>query len=249
MALEHFGVISSPPSALSQYYPRPPAGQSRRSAARSKVLGTNPLTIAAPTPDPRPLTADMATSTGATGKIMAAKNEGTEILLAWAVDSAGMPTNDPVAAMAGALMPFGGNKGSAVLVLLEAVVGSPGAEAYAHEAEDLWCNPACSMNTGHLLIAFDSGAFTGHEHTEERVARECAAVRSSGRDGAPVLAPGDPEYREEEKKNREAVTLSAATSRSLQQLGERLGFRRSRLLNKHQDAQQSTSDVPFYSLM
>ena len=185
-----------------------------------KVFGTNPLTIAAPGSGTHPMTADLATSTGAYGKVIAAKNEGTEIPEGWAVDSSGAPTTDPLEAMAGALIPFGGHKGSAVSALLEAVAASLGTGTYAHETEDIWSNPGSRMNTGHLLITLDTGAFTGRQHTEDRVARLQDRIRKSGGD-AVVLSPGDPEHSNEET-NRETVTLPASTSQLLDQLANRL---------------------------
>ncbi|MGJ9403900.1 Ldh family oxidoreductase [Arthrobacter sp. KK5.5] len=189
-----------------------------------KIFGTNPLTIAAPSSDTHPLTADLATSTGAYGKIIAARNEGTPIPEGWAVGPDGEPTTDPNAAMAGALIPFGGHKGSAVSALLEAVSASLGTGTYAHETEDIWSNPASRMNTGHLLIALDTGAFAGRKHTEGRVAQLQERIRSAGAHGAEVLAPGDPEHLRAEG-NRHDVALAASTSGLLDALAERLGAR------------------------
>jgi len=189
----------------------------------AKVFGTNPLTIAAPSADGHPLTADMATSTGAYGKVIAAKNEGSAIPEGWAVDPEGKPTTDPLEAMAGALIPFGGHKGSAVSALLEAVAASLGTGTYAHETEDIWSNPASSMNTGHLLIALDPEAFTGRRHTEERVARLQDRIRNSGANGASVHAPGDLEYARG-RANREVVALAPSTGHLLGRLAEHLGL-------------------------
>jgi LDH2 family malate/lactate/ureidoglycolate dehydrogenase len=188
-----------------------------------KVFGTNPLTIAVPSAGPHPLTADMATSTGAYGKVIAAKNEGTQLPQGWAVDPAGNPTTDPLQAMAGALIPFGGHKGSAVSALLEALAASLGTGTYAHETEDIWSNPASRMNTGHLLIALDTAAFTGRNHTEARVAGLQERIRNSGAGESAVYAPGDPEYRNGEA-NRQRVTLAASTTALLDELAESLSL-------------------------
>lgn len=186
-----------------------------------KVFGTNPLTIAVPSADKHPLTADMATSTGAYGKVIAAKNEGTTLPEGWAVDAEGNPTTDPAQAMAGALIPFGGHKGSAVSALLEAMSASLGAGTYAHETEDIWSNPGSRMNTGHLLIAIDTNAFTGRAHTEERVAKLQTRIRRSGAQKATVHAPGDLEYANG-TKNSDILTLAASTTELLDRLAEHL---------------------------
>jgi L-2-hydroxycarboxylate dehydrogenase (NAD+) len=189
--------------------------------ADGKMFGTNPLTIGAPSSGGHALTADMATSTGAYGKVIAAKNEGTPLPEGWAMDAAGRPTTDPVAAMAGALTPFGGHKGSAVSALLEAIAASLGTASFAHETEDMWNNPGSRMNTGHLLITIDSNAFTGRAHTEARVETFQERIRASSRAGGEVLAPGDPEHARAQT-NRQAMSLSRSTSEMLDQLAQRL---------------------------
>lgn len=183
-----------------------------------KLLGTNPLTIGAPSSGTHSLTADMATSTGAYGKVIAAKNEGTSIPDGWAVDASGRPTTDPQEAMDGALTPFGGHKGSAVSALLEVIAASLGTAAFAHETQDIWNNPGSRMNTGHLLITIDSNAFTGRAHTEARVGTLQERIRTSGRK---VFAPGDPEQARAQA-NRQTIPLSASTARLLDQLAEHL---------------------------
>ena len=187
-----------------------------------KLFGTNPLTIGAPSAGAHSLTADMATSTGAYGKVIAAKNEGTTLPEGWAMDASGRPTTDPQEAMAGALTPFGGHKGSAVSALLEAIAASLGTASFAHETEDMWNNPASRMNTGHLLIAIDSNAFTGRAHTEARVGTLQERIRASARAKGDVLAPGDPEHARAQA-NLETMPLTASTGRLLDQLAQRLG--------------------------
>src|SRR3546814_17726672 len=54
----------------------------------------------------------MAMSVAARGKIRKARDEGSSIPEGWAVDAAGKPTPDPVAALGGFLLPFGAHKGS-----------------------------------------------------------------------------------------------------------------------------------------
>jgi len=157
-----------------------------------KVLGTNPLTIGLPSPDGSGLTADMATSTGAYGKVIAARDAGTELPDGWALDADGRATRDPVAAMAGSLTAFGGHKGSAVAVALEGLAASLGDATFAFETEDIWANPSSRMNVGHTLIAINPAFFAGAEHTAGRVDTLRDRVRASAAD-RPVLAPSDPE--------------------------------------------------------
>lgn len=188
-----------------------------------KVLGTNPLTLGAPSSNGWPLTADLATSNGAYGKVIAAKNEGKQLPEGWAVDAEGNPTTDPEAAANGSMIPFGNHKGSAVAVLLEAFAASLTDATYAFETVDIWSNPASRMNNGHLVIGIDTAAFAGRSHTEARVADLQERVRHSGPAGRDVQAPGDPEHAREAEA-ASAVLLPASTADQLRQLAHELSL-------------------------
>lgn len=189
----------------------------------SKVLGTNPLTLGAPSASGWPLTADLATSNGAYGKVIAAKNAGTQLPEGWAVDVEGNPTTDPIEAEKGSMIPFGGHKGSAVAVLLEAFAASLTDATFAFETVDIWSNPASRMNNGHLVIGLDAAAFAGRERTASRVAALQDRVRSSGPGGQVIDAPGDPERRREAEA-ADAVSLPPSTMSQLAALAEELSL-------------------------
>lgn len=186
-----------------------------------KILGTNPLTLGAPSAGDWPLTADLATSNGAYGKLIAARNEGRQLPDGWAVDSQGNPTTDPAAAAKGSMIPFGGHKGSAISVLLEAFAASLTEATYAFETVDIWSNPASRMNNGHLLIGLSTAAFTGRTHTEARVHNLQERVRGSGPEGKIAYSPGDPE-RLREKSHAVGVPLPASTVQQLAELATQL---------------------------
>lgn len=189
----------------------------------SKVLGTNPLTLGAPSAEGWPLTADLATSNGAYGKVIAAKNDGRPIPEGWAVDAEGNPTTDPEAAAAGSMIPFGSHKGSAVAVLLEAFASSLTDATFAYETIDIWSNPASRMNNGHLVIGIDTAAFAGRAGTKARVADLQQRVRNSGPAGRTVHAPGDPERIREAEASSE-VYLPASTADQLRHLARQLSI-------------------------
>lgn len=189
----------------------------------AKVLGTNPLTMGAPSADGWPLTADLATSNGAYGKVIAAKNEGRQLPEGWAVDTDGNPTTDPEAAAAGSMIPFGNHKGSAVAVLLEAFASSLTNATFAYETIDIWSNPASRMNNGHLVVGIDTAAFAGRAYTEARVADLQQRVRDAGPAGRKVHAPGDPEHLLEADAASE-VHLPDSTADQLHRLAQELSI-------------------------
>jgi L-2-hydroxycarboxylate dehydrogenase (NAD+) len=76
---------------------------------RELKLGTNPFAYAVPAEDGDAFVLDMATTTVALGKLEIAKRLGKPLQPGWAIDAAGVPTTDPDAGMAGALLPLGGH--------------------------------------------------------------------------------------------------------------------------------------------
>lgn len=65
------------------------------------LFGTNPIAAVFPRRNALPLVIDLSLSEVARGKLMVAAREGKEIPLGWALDSAGNPTTDPKAGLAG----------------------------------------------------------------------------------------------------------------------------------------------------
>jgi L-2-hydroxycarboxylate dehydrogenase (NAD+) len=80
--------------------------------ARKKMLGTNPIAVAAPTLDGPPFLADITTSTIAMGKVETASRLKEPLLEGWALDGEGRTTTDPsVVYSEGGLTPLGGTAG------------------------------------------------------------------------------------------------------------------------------------------
>jgi LDH2 family malate/lactate/ureidoglycolate dehydrogenase len=90
---------------------------------RTAMLGTNPLAIGVPTGG-APLVLDMSTGAVSMGKVIDHARRGAPLRPGWAVDASGAATTDAVAAMSGAISPFGGAKGYALGVALEVLVAS-----------------------------------------------------------------------------------------------------------------------------
>ncbi|MEP9386859.1 Ldh family oxidoreductase [Mesorhizobium sp. KR9-304] len=83
------------------------------------VYCTNPISFAAPVEGGAPLVIDQASSATAFVSIRQAAEEGREIPAGWALDASGRPTTDPAAAMKGALLAFGGNRGANIALMVE----------------------------------------------------------------------------------------------------------------------------------
>lgn len=84
------------------------------------LFGTNPIAFAAPRADAEPIVFDLATSAIAHGDVQIAARKGERLPPGMGVDSLGQPTTDPKAILeGGALLPFGGHKGSALSMMVE----------------------------------------------------------------------------------------------------------------------------------
>lgn len=172
-----------------------------------KVLGTNPLSIGMPVANGHSMTVDMATSTGAYGKVIAARNSNGLLPEGWAVDAEGAPTTNPKQALDGALTAFGGHKGSGLSVALEGLSAALSGASFAHETVDIWVDPRSQMNVGHTLLAINPEMFGGISHTRERFTQLRDRVRASGEQ---VLAPGDIEALNR-AKHAQQIDLSVDT--------------------------------------
>ncbi|KXV16771.1 lactate dehydrogenase [Caballeronia megalochromosomata] len=86
---------------------------------RKPVLGTNPLSFAAPTQNGPPLVIDQSSSATAFVNVRRAAEQGDPIPDGWALDGAGQPTTDSREALNGALLAFGGARGANIALMIE----------------------------------------------------------------------------------------------------------------------------------
>ena len=149
------------------------------------VFGTNPIAIAVPTSG-EPVTLDMATAATAWFDLITASRRGDQIAEGVAVDSDGEPTTDPDAAMAGALMAFGGHKGAGLALMIEMLTGPlMGADVVGDED--------AATNRGMAFIAIKPSALVDQAQFDDAVERMCVRIRSGrpGRGSTEVALPGD----------------------------------------------------------
>lgn len=119
------------------------------------LLGTNPLAFGWPRPGGLPYVFDVATSVVARGEVELRRLAGEAIPEGWAVDAGGRPTTDPARALEGALLPFGGHKGSAVSTMVELLGGALIGDLTSPEAREAMGAAAALPRHGELVLAFD----------------------------------------------------------------------------------------------
>lgn len=117
------------------------------------TYGTNPLAFAAPLGDNRPpIVIDQASSATAFVNLIHAASSGQPIPADWALDAAGQPTTDPVAAMAGSLLPSGGYKGANLALMVEVMAAGLTGSRWSLDAGHFRSGERCPQ-TGLSVIA------------------------------------------------------------------------------------------------
>ena len=123
------------------------------------LLGTNPFAFGWPRPAGPPYVFDFATSVTARGEVELHRQAGRPLPEGWAIDADGRPTTDPAAALAGAMLPFGGHKGSAIGTMIELLAGIMIGDLTSPEALEHLGSTTLAPAHGELLIAFAPEAF------------------------------------------------------------------------------------------
>lgn len=190
---------------------------------RERFLGTNPLAFGIPAGAEPPLIFDASTSVVARGKIIVAAHTGASIPEGWAVDPQGRPTTDAHAALAGAVLPFGGPKGSAISFIIDILCGVLTGASFATHLNTLE-NLNAEQNLGHVLTAIRTDLFLPADVFRSRMdeilrlLKRCPTVEGVER----VLAPGEPEMRNEAQNRRCGIAIAPEVAAQLRQLGNDL---------------------------
>lgn len=121
------------------------------------ALGTNPIAFAWPRSDHPPYVFDFATSAASRADIALHQQEGREIPLGWGLDAQGCQSSDPAEVLAGAMLPFGGHKGSALATMIELLAGPFIGDRTSRQSADLDGGARAAPCHGELIIAFDPG--------------------------------------------------------------------------------------------
>jgi len=165
---------------------------------KEKVIGNNPFAISVPRSHHYPITYDVATSTVAYGKIMVAQREGKKIPLGWALDSEGIPTDNPdeVILQNGSLTPFEKHKGYGLAFVLEILAGVLTGASFGRQIHSMFDLKEFA-GLGHLMMAIDIEHFIELENFYDRLEKFVRGIKFSGlAEGAEeILIPGESEHR------------------------------------------------------
>ncbi|MBH8580152.1 Ldh family oxidoreductase [Bisbaumannia pacifica] len=183
---------------------------------RRPLLGTNPLAFGWPRPDGKPpFIFDFATSAVARGDIELHRRAGKSLPEGWGIDRTGQPSQDPAAVLDGAMLTFGGHKGSALATMIELIAGPligdlTSAESLAHDN-----GAGASPYHGELILAMDPARFLG-EHTAQHMAKAETLFSSIIDQGARL--PSQRRYEARERTRKEGIAIPEALYQELVQL-------------------------------
>ncbi|QXH64420.1 Ldh family oxidoreductase [Pseudomonas azerbaijanorientalis] len=178
------------------------------------LFGTNPIAFAAPRAGGEPIVFDLATSAIAHGDVQIAARQGESLPQGMGVDSLGQPTTDPKAILeGGALLPFGGHKGSALSMMVELLAAALTGGNFSFEFD--WNNHPGAKTpwTGQLLIVIDPDKAAGQSFAE----RSQELVRQMHGVGLKRL-PGDRRHHQRAKSLANGIELDARTLANLREL-------------------------------
>lgn len=228
-AAEHgmVGLVAS--NCGRQRIARPPGG-------RVTLLGTNPLSIAAPAGAHPPFVLDMSTTAVPTGRVRAAARTARPIPPGWLADDGGRPVTDPAAFDRGEahLLWLGGANGGdykgfglglMVEVLSALVAGSgagPAAEALSGDGRP----SGRDDDIGMLMVAIAPALLRGPEAVIRDAEQLFGAVLACPpvHESAPVSYPGLPEAERARQHREHGVPVEPVVHRELAGLAASLGL-------------------------
>lgn len=200
-----------------------------------KMLGTNPICVAAPAGTEPPFVADLATTTAANGKLEILQRKNADTPDGWVQDKEGQPTNDAnILKKGGALLPLGGDrehgshKGYALGAIVDIFSALLSGANYAP-----WVPPFPAYvpmparqpgkGIGHFLGAMRVDAFRPAADFKRDMDHWIQGFRNArpvpGQDK--VLVPGDPEREYECLRRKEGIPLLEQVVTDLQSLAEK----------------------------
>lgn len=184
------------------------------------LMGTNPISVAIPAGEMRPIILDMATSRVSGGRVRLARLRGEKLPLGWIIDKDGNPSTNPAdlhgpTGVIGALLPFGGYKGSGLAIVIEALAGALSGAGCSRE----------TVGRGFIAVALNIESFTSVDTFKARVDSFLKAIKNSRR--APgfdeILIPGERAQRMREKRLEEGIPLEDKVWDYIKTKAEELG--------------------------
>lgn len=180
----------------------------------AKLYGTNPLGFAAPRAGTDPLVFDQASAAWSNGDVQIARREGRALPVGVGVDRTGHPTTDPNAVLeGGALLPFGGHKGSSIAMMMEVMAAALAGGDFSFEVDWSQHPGAATPRTAQTIILIDPGRGSPRDFTA-RIETLIAAIHDAGQD----RLPGDRRYANRRDALLNGIPIVAAELAKLREI-------------------------------
>jgi LDH2 family malate/lactate/ureidoglycolate dehydrogenase len=198
---------------------------------RQAMLGTNPISLAAPAAQEYPFGLDMATSTVAIGKLAVALRWGKPIPEGWALDPRGDVTTDPAVAYTtrlltplGATRDLGGHKGYGLAVMVDILSGVLAGAGYADVRRR--STESARADIGHFFGAIDVARFRSVEAFKADMDDLLRALKDSpkGEGQERIWVAGEPEWECEQQRRRTGIPLAPGLLAQLRAVAEQEGL-------------------------
>jgi LDH2 family malate/lactate/ureidoglycolate dehydrogenase len=190
--------------------------------AASGVVGTNPWGIAAQTGGDFPISLDIALTTAGKGMMRWFEREGKKMPLDWAMTPEGEYTDDPAAAMTGALLGIGQYKGYGLAMITDVLTGVIGGGGFGL----IPYSDPLRLDVSHTFIALDIAWFMPVEEFKTRMDDFIKQIKAAKpRPGVEeILVPGEVEYRREQAFRKDGALLDEEVFNRLQAMASDLGI-------------------------
>jgi len=202
---------------------------------KNALLGTNPISVAAPSNKEIPFLLDMATSTVPRGKLEVYDRQGKKIPDFWATDTTGHPTDDPGLVLnnvknklGGGLLPLGGateetggHKGYGLAMIVEILTGILSGGAFG---PFVYGKPNEPANVCHFLGAINIEAFIPLDEFKNALDSLISILHNSEKaEGQQKISiHGEKEFKRENEQ-KEFVEISDIVLANILEVGKSLG--------------------------
>jgi len=169
-----------------------------------------------------PVIYDVATSTVAEGKVFVARNQGVPLPEGCLIDQDGRPSTDPNALYAGgALLPFGGHKGSGLAIVAELLAGALTGAGTSQRREQDMINTMCG-------VYIDPDRLPDRKGFDAETDAFVDWVKASppAAPGGEVLLPGDIERRTRALRLQQGIPLDDTTVAEMTAAAAAVGLER-----------------------
>jgi ureidoglycolate dehydrogenase (NAD+) len=187
---------------------------------RTAVFGTNPTALGAPRRNGESILFDLATSALAGSTVREHIEKGLALPPGLAIAADGQPITDPSQVNKGALLPFGGAKGSGLALFVEILAGVLSGAGVSHGVASMYEDFSRGGDNGHFLLAIDVSRFLGLDQFFDRIEGLIGLMKASGPE---VLLPGEVRWRNFRENQAQGIALDMATRDAVGQLAAAKG--------------------------